>query len=90
MPTNEKAVFQVEEPSAAKATFGADKAASGAEKATLGAEELRQKKSRGPERRHENRRGGHDRRLDVRFELSAEDRRKSHGRREGDNAPHFW
>jgi hypothetical protein len=26
----------------------------------------------------------------VRFELNAEDRRKSHGRRHDDNAPTFW
>lgn len=76
MPTHEKAVFGAREPSVAPAVFGA--------------EELHHQKYMGPERRRENRRSGHDRRLDVRFELSAEDRRQSHGRREGDNAPHFW
>ncbi len=48
------------------------------------------KKYMGPERRRENRRGGHDRRKDVRFELNKEDRRQSHGRRHDDNAPTFW
>jgi hypothetical protein len=53
-------------------------------------EELHEQKYMGPERRRENRRTGHDRRLDVRFELNADDRRQSHGRREGDNGPNFW
>jgi hypothetical protein len=48
------------------------------------------KKYMGPERRRDNRRTGHDRRLDVRFEISKEDRRQSHGRRHDDNAPIFW
>ncbi|MEP1469767.1 MAG: hypothetical protein ABJK20_11045 [Halieaceae bacterium] len=53
-------------------------------------EDLHEQKYMGPERRRDNRRTGHDRRLDIRFELSAEDRRQSHGRRDGDKAPHFW
>ncbi len=48
------------------------------------------KKYVGPERRRDNRRSGHDRRLDVRFELSKEDRRQTHGRREDDKSPDFW
>lgn len=76
MSTHEKAVFGAREPSIKAAVFGA--------------EDVHQQKYMGPERRHENRRSGHDRRYDVRFELSAEDRRQSHGRREGDNAPTFW
>ena len=48
------------------------------------------KKYMGPERRRENRRSGHDRRLDVRFEPSKEDRRKNHGRRHSDKSPDFW
>ena len=48
------------------------------------------KKYVGPERRRDNRRSGHDRRLDVRFELNKEDRRQSHGRREDDKSPDFW
>ena len=53
-------------------------------------EECHETKYMGQERRHDNRRSGHDRRLDIRFEISAEDRRQSHGRRECDNAPTFW
>jgi len=56
----------------------------------FGVEEPQQQKYMGPERRRDNRRTGHDRRLDVRFELNADDRRQSHGRREADQAPHFW
>ena len=48
------------------------------------------RKYMGPERRRGNRRGGHDRRLDVRFEPSKEDRRQSHGRRHDDKSPDFW
>jgi hypothetical protein len=48
------------------------------------------KKYMGPERRRENRRGGHDRRQDVRFELNKEDRRQRSGRRHDDKAPKFW
>ena len=48
------------------------------------------KKYMGPERRRENRRSGHDRRLDVRFEVGKDDRRQSYGRREDDNTPQFW
>ena len=48
------------------------------------------KKYMGPERRRDNRRSGHDRRQDVRFELNKEDRRKSQGRRRDDETPKFW
>jgi hypothetical protein len=48
------------------------------------------RKYMGPERRRENRRSGHDRRNDVRFELNKEDRRKSQGRRHDDKSPQFW
>ena len=48
------------------------------------------KKYVGPERRRDNRRSGHDRRIDVRFEINKEDRRQSHGRREDDKSPDFW
>lgn len=48
------------------------------------------KKYMGPERRRENRRGGKDRRQDVRFELNKEDRRQSQGRRHDDKSPQFW
>jgi hypothetical protein len=48
------------------------------------------KKYMGPERRRENRRSGHDRRQDVRFELNKEDRRKTQGRRRDDETPKFW
>ncbi|MFT6285583.1 MAG: hypothetical protein ACJAYC_000866 [Halieaceae bacterium] len=54
------------------------------------AEECHTKKYMGPERRHDDRRRGHDRRLEIRFEVSAEDRRHGHGRRKSDNAPTFW
>jgi hypothetical protein len=56
----------------------------------FGVQECHEKKYMGQERRHDNRRIGHDRRLDIRFEVSAEDRRHSHGRRESDLAPTFW
>ncbi len=48
------------------------------------------KKYMGVERRRENRRSGMDRRTDVRFEPSKDDRRKNHGRRHDDNSPQFW
>ncbi len=48
------------------------------------------KKYMGPERRRDNRRSGMDRRTDVRFEPSKDDRRQNHGRRHDDNSPHFW
>ncbi len=44
----------------------------------------------GPERRRSDRRGGKDRRENVRFELQKEDRRKGNGRREEDHQPDFW
>lgn len=44
----------------------------------------------GVERRRENRRSGHDRRSDVRFDLDKNDRRQSEGRREGDQTPKYW
>ena len=45
---------------------------------------------KGPERRMGNRRKAKDRRTEVRFDLTKEDRRKSQGRREDDNTPDFW
>ena len=44
----------------------------------------------GPERRRENRRQQMDRRTEVRFELSKEDRRKNEGRREDDVKVKYW
>lgn len=44
----------------------------------------------GPERRHANRRHAQDRRTEVRFDLSKEDRRQQQGRREGDIRTDFW
>ncbi len=38
-------------------------------------------KYRGGERRHHSRRTTTDRRIDIRFEIGKEDRRKDHGRR---------
>ena len=74
MSTQTKSVFEVKDPTPVH----------------FEAEDPHEKKYMGPERRRENRRSGHDRRLDVRFELNAEDRRQSHGRREGDTCPDFW
>ncbi len=48
------------------------------------------KKYMGPERRRTTRRSGMDRRTDVRFEPTKDDRRQSHGRRHDDNCPQFW
>jgi len=48
------------------------------------------KKYMGVERRRANRRSGIDRRTEVRFEPSKDDRRQNHGRREDDNSPQFW
>ena len=44
----------------------------------------------GPERRRENRRQQADRRTEVRFDLSKEDRRKNEGRREDDVKVKYW
>ncbi len=44
----------------------------------------------GVERRHNIRRKNEDRRGDVRFDLSKEDRRQNQGRREDDHTPDFW
>lgn len=57
---------------------------------SYGGEKNNLKKYMGPERRRENRRSGHDRRSEVRFELGKEDRRQNPGRREGDKNPRFW
>lgn len=48
------------------------------------------KKYMGVERRRFNRRAVEDRREEIRFELSKEDRRNSTGRREHDSDPKFW
>jgi hypothetical protein len=48
------------------------------------------KKYAGPERRRENRRKQTDRRGEVRFDASSNDRRQSQGRREDDKVPRFW
>ena len=74
MATHTKSVFEVKDPTPVQ----------------FGAEEPAKTKYMGPERRRDNRRSGHDRRLDVRFELNAEDRRQSHGRREDDKTAAFW
>ena len=42
------------------------------------------------ERRHSNRRTAEDRREEVRFDLSKEERRQGTGRRENDSDPKFW
>ena len=44
----------------------------------------------GAERRRENRRKAIDRREDVRFDLTKDDRRKIEGRRKDDGSPKFW
>jgi hypothetical protein len=44
----------------------------------------------GEDRRAENRRQGRDRRVDVRFNLTSQDRRESEGRRAEDVLPKFW
>jgi putative secretion ATPase (PEP-CTERM system associated) len=48
------------------------------------------KKYMGPEQRRGHRRGGEERRKDIRFELDKEDRRKNQGRRKDDETPEFW
>jgi hypothetical protein len=48
------------------------------------------KKYMGAERRRDNRRQQQDRRIDVRFEPSKEDRRQNPGRREDDSVATFW
>lgn len=58
--------------------------------ATFGTEEPGQKKYMGPERRRDNRRQATDRRIDVRFDPKASDRRQQTGRRNNDAAPKFW
>ena len=45
---------------------------------------------KGAERRRDNRRQASDRRTEVRFDLTKEDRRKNPGRREDDKTPDFW
>ncbi|CAA0112051.1 Uncharacterised protein [Halioglobus japonicus] len=44
----------------------------------------------GEERRMETRRQGKDRRIDVRFNLTKQDRRENVGRRAEDVLPKFW
>lgn len=44
----------------------------------------------GPERRKSNRRTNKDRRTEVRFDPTKQDRRKNQGRRKDDNTPKFW
>ena len=44
----------------------------------------------GVDRRRQNRRQQADRREDVRFEVSKEDRRKNEGRREDDAKVSYW
>ena len=58
--------------------------------ATFGTEEPGEKKYMGPERRRDNRRQAVDRRVDVRFDPKASDRRQQTGRRNNDAAPKFW
>lgn len=48
------------------------------------------KKYMGEERRRGNRRKGHNRRTEVRFDLTKTDRRQSDGRRENDATIKFW
>ena len=48
------------------------------------------KKYMGMERRRENRREAKDRRTDVRFDLTKDDRRETQGRRKNDFTPKFW
>ena len=56
----------------------------------LGAAEPETSKYVGAERRMESRRQGSDRRVDVRFNLTMQDRRESVGRRAEDVLPNFW
>jgi hypothetical protein len=58
--------------------------------ATFDAEEPGEKKYMGPERRRDNRRKAVDRRVDVRFEVKATDRREKEGRRQDDVSVKFW
>ncbi len=44
----------------------------------------------GPERRKQNRRYAEDRRAEVRFDPTKQDRRKKAGRRKDDKTPKFW
>lgn len=45
---------------------------------------------RGAERRRLHRRGHHDRREEMRFDMDKPDRRVCSGRRAGDKRPSFW
>jgi hypothetical protein len=58
--------------------------------ASFDSEEPGEKKYMGPERRRDNRRKAVDRRVDVRFELKASDRREKDGRRQDDASVKFW
>lgn len=49
-----------------------------------------ERKYTGPERRGTNRRSGNDRRAEVRFDPTKQDRRKTQGRRKEDKSPKFW
>jgi len=44
----------------------------------------------GAERRRMNRRTNEDRRGEIRFDLTKEDRRQNQGRREADYVPDYW
>ncbi len=70
----DKASFFARDPS----PFASDGAATG------------KKKYMGVERRRFNRRALEERRGEIRFELSKEDRRNSTGRRENDSDTKFW
>ena len=56
----------------------------------LGLVEPEKEKYDGVDRRMENRRQGTDRRVDVRFNITKQDRRESAGRRAEDVLPKFW
>tara|TARA_R110000850_G_scaffold140325_1_gene261722 strand:- start:55 stop:276 length:222 start_codon:yes stop_codon:yes gene_type:complete len=56
----------------------------------LGVAETQTGKYEGVDRRMENRRQGKDRRVDVRFNLTSQDRRENVGRRAEDVLPKFW
>ncbi|MBN7795694.1 hypothetical protein [Parahaliea mediterranea] len=49
-----------------------------------------ERKYAGQERRRTNRRSGNDRRAEVRFDPTKQDRRRNPGRRKDDKSPKFW
>lgn len=70
----EKASFYARDPS----PFTSDTKAAG------------KKKYMDVERRYQNRRTAEDRREEIRFDLSKDERRQEIGRRDNDSDPKFW